>query len=148
MVLPICTAVGVGLASFDNIFFCSTHFWKHDKYWSNFDVPSILHHFIYSRKMPIKEFTLSKVLSELQFSQRQFIDLCIMLGCDYCESIKGIGPKRAIDLMRQYGSIETILENLDVKVSRIVAVDIPSLCLKETNVKSYFLCGFQSYCAS
>lgn len=66
--------------------------------------------------MPIKEFTLSKILSELEFTQREFIDLCILLGCDYCESIKGIGPKRAIDLMRQHRSIENILQNLDTKV--------------------------------
>ncbi|MEQ2172618.1 Elongation of fatty acids protein 2 [Goodea atripinnis] len=47
----------------------------------------------------------------------QFIDLCILLGCDYCGTIKGIGPKRAIDLIRQHGSIEEILENIDPNVS-------------------------------
>ena len=29
----------------------------------------------------------------------QFIDLCKLLGCDYCDSIRGIGPKRAYDLL-------------------------------------------------
>lgn len=47
----------------------------------------------------------------------QFIDLCILLGCDYCGTIKGIGPKRAIDLIKQHGSIEEILENIDLSVS-------------------------------
>lgn len=46
----------------------------------------------------------------------QFIDLCILLGCDYCGTIKGIGPKRAIDLIKQHGSIEEILENIDPNV--------------------------------
>ena len=36
-----------------------------------------------------------------------------MLGCDYCESIKGIGPQRAMQLIKQHGSIEKILENID-----------------------------------
>uniref|UniRef100_A0A667ZY70 Flap endonuclease 1 n=1 Tax=Myripristis murdjan TaxID=586833 RepID=A0A667ZY70_9TELE len=40
--------------------------------------------------------------------------LCILLGCDYCGTIKGIGPKRAIDLIKQHGSIEEILENIDL----------------------------------
>ncbi|XP_022647631.1 flap endonuclease 1-like [Varroa jacobsoni] len=82
-----------------------------------FGAPIVLRHMTFSeaRKMPIKEFTLSKILSELEFTQREFIDLCILLGCDYCESIKGIGPKRAIDLMRQHRSIENILQNLDTK---------------------------------
>jgi len=35
------------------------------------------------------------------------------LGCDYCGTIKGIGPTRALALIKQHGSIETILEKLD-----------------------------------
>ena len=29
-------------------------------------------------------------------TQDQFIDLCILLGCDYCETIKGIGTDRLV----------------------------------------------------
>lgn len=47
------------------------------------------------------------------FSCLQFIDLCILLGCDYCDSIKGIGPKRAIDLIKQHRNLETVLKNID-----------------------------------
>lgn len=36
-----------------------------------------------------------------------------MLGCDYCETIRGIGPKRAMELVSQYKSIEEILKNID-----------------------------------
>lgn len=35
------------------------------------------------------------------------------MGCDYCDSIKGIGPKRAFELIKQYRSITKILENID-----------------------------------
>lgn len=38
-----------------------------------------------------------------------------MLGCDYCESIRGIGPKRAVELITQHKSIEEILKNIDTK---------------------------------
>lgn len=77
----------------------------------------LLRHMTFSeaRKMPIQEFHLDKVLSNLELNRDEFIDLCIMLGCDYCESIKGIGPKRAMDLIRQYRSLEKILENIDLK---------------------------------
>ena len=37
------------------------------------------------------------------------------MGCDYCESIQGIGPKRAVALIQQYKNIETILQNIDTK---------------------------------
>lgn len=38
-----------------------------------------------------------------------------MLGCDYTESIKGVGPKRAMELIKTHRSLEKILENLDTK---------------------------------
>jgi flap endonuclease-1 len=36
-----------------------------------------------------------------------------LLGCDYCDSIRGIGPKRALELIRKHGNIEGVVENLD-----------------------------------
>merc|ERR1711920_744377 len=45
----------------------------------------------------------------------QFVDLCILLGCDYCDSIRGIGPKTALKLIKEHGNMETILEKIDKK---------------------------------
>ncbi|KAG6531809.1 hypothetical protein ZIOFF_005635 [Zingiber officinale] len=42
-----------------------------------------------SSKNPVMEFEVSKVLEELELTMDQFIDLCILSGCDYCDSIKG-----------------------------------------------------------
>lgn len=39
--------------------------------------------------------------------------MCILLGCDYTDSIKGIGPKRAVEYMSSHRSIENVLKNLD-----------------------------------
>ena len=38
-------------------------------------------------------------LFRFEFSQEEFVDLCILLGCDYVDKIKGIGPKKAIELV-------------------------------------------------
>ena len=46
--------------------------------------------------------------------------MCIMLGCDYCPSIKGVGPKKAFELIATHGNIETILENIDQEVRMII----------------------------
>jgi len=77
----------------------------------------VLRHLTFSeaRKLPIKEYNLSRLLEELGLSQDEFIDLCILLGCDYCDSIKGIGPKRAIELIKQHRTIEEILKHIDKK---------------------------------
>merc|ERR1719341_15053 len=80
-----------------------------------FGTTILLRHLTFSeaRKMPIKEFHLNSVLEGFELSQEQFIDLCILLGCDYADKIKGIGPKKAIELVKKHKNIETILENID-----------------------------------
>ena len=35
------------------------------------------------------------------------------MGCDYCDTIRGIGPKRAFEMVRDHINIETILEKID-----------------------------------
>ncbi|NXS12230.1 FEN1 endonuclease, partial [Neodrepanis coruscans] len=80
-----------------------------------FGSPVLLRHLTASesKKLPIQEFQLGKVLQELRLSREQFVDLCILLGCDYCGSIRGIGPKRAVELIREHRSLERILQHLD-----------------------------------
>jgi flap endonuclease-1 len=68
-----------------------------------------------SAKEKVIEINVSKVLSGLDLTYEQFVDFCILCGCDYCESIKGIGPKTALKLLRKHGDIETIIENLPDK---------------------------------
>lgn len=80
-----------------------------------FGAPRFLRHLMdpSSRKIPVMEFDVSKVLEELNLTMDQFIDLCILSGCDYCDSIRGIGGQTALKLIRQHGSIENILENIN-----------------------------------
>lgn len=35
------------------------------------------------------------------------------MGCDYTDSIRGIGPKKAIDLIQKHKGIEDILKAID-----------------------------------
>jgi flap endonuclease-1 len=60
-----------------------------------FQSPILLRHLTFSeaRKMPIIEVHLDSVLAGLEMNMDQFVDLCILLGCDYCDSIKGIGVR-------------------------------------------------------
>eukprot|EP00250_Pteridium_aquilinum_P016588 c23179_g1_i1 orf=102-1262(+) len=80
-----------------------------------FGAPKFLRHLMEptSRKLPVVEFDVSKVLVDLELTMDQFIDLCILCGCDYCETIKGIGGLTALKLIRQHGSLESVLENLN-----------------------------------
>lgn len=63
-----------------------------------------------ARKMPIDEIRYADVLEGLQMDKLTFVDLCILLGCDYCETIKGVGPVTALKLIREHGSLAKIVE--------------------------------------
>lgn len=80
-----------------------------------FGSPVMVRHLTFSeaRKLPIVEINLARILESLKLNMDQFIDLCILCGCDYCDRIKGIGEKRAFELITKYGSLEKVLENLD-----------------------------------
>ncbi|CAI9101402.1 OLC1v1038718C2 [Oldenlandia corymbosa var. corymbosa] len=80
-----------------------------------FGAPRFLRHLMdpSSKKIPVMEIEVSKVLEELNLTMDQFIDLCILCGCDYCDSIRGIGGQTALKLIRQHGLIENILENIN-----------------------------------
>ncbi|XP_037423026.1 flap endonuclease 1-B-like [Triticum dicoccoides] len=79
-----------------------------------FGAPRFLRHVtdLSFKKSPVTEFEVPKVLEELGLTMGQFIDLCILSGCDYCENIKGIGGQRALKLIRQHGCIEEVVQNL------------------------------------
>ena len=74
-----------------------------------FGSPILLRGLHSTKKM--KEINLDKILKSLKFTQDEFIDLCILLGCDYCPTIPKIGTKRALDIIKKYRSIDIFIEN-------------------------------------
>lgn len=77
-----------------------------------------LRHLI-TRKKPAEEFHLDKILTGVGVDSKEFIDLSILLGCDYCSAIKNVGPITAVKLIRKYRNIETILQNLNTEVYKV-----------------------------
>merc|ERR1740117_2872378 len=66
-----------------------------------------------AQKKTILEVNLARLLEQLNITMTQFIDFCILCGCDYCDTIKGVGPSTAIKLIIQHGSLEKVLENIE-----------------------------------
>lgn len=77
--------------------------------------PYLLRHLTFSeaKKEPVQELDTEKVLESLNLTIEQFIDLGILLGCDYIESIRGIGPVTALKLIKEHGSLEAIVEYIN-----------------------------------
>ncbi|XP_060900098.1 probable flap endonuclease 1 homolog [Labrus mixtus] len=63
----------------------------------------------------IIEYSLTKLLEKLQISHKEFVDLCILLGCDYCGKIAGLGPKRALTLIQKHRTIEEVVSHVNKK---------------------------------
>lgn len=66
-----------------------------------------------SLKMTAKRITCFLFLA---IFSHQFVDLCILLGCDYCEKICGLGPKRALTLIQKHRTIENVILHVNRKV--------------------------------
>ncbi|KAJ2014591.1 hypothetical protein GGI03_002556 [Coemansia sp. RSA 2337] len=50
-------------------------------------------------------------LTELGLTRESFVDLCILCGTDFSATLEKVGPITALKLIRQFGSIERILES-------------------------------------
>lgn len=85
-----------------------------------YNTPFLLRHLTFSeaKKEPIQELNMEKILESLNLSITQFVDLGLMLGCDYIESIRGIGPVTALKLIKQYGSLESIIEYIQTNETK------------------------------
>ncbi|KAL6784452.1 RAD2 [Auxenochlorella protothecoides x Auxenochlorella symbiontica] len=80
-----------------------------------FATPRLIRHLMSpaAANKPVTEFEYDQVLAELDLTADQFIDLCILCGCDYTEKIGNIGPFRALQLIKKHGSLEATLAALD-----------------------------------
>ena len=64
---------------------------------------------------PIIEIVLEKVLEGMGLKMEEFVDLCILCGCDYLPTIPRFGPMTAFKYIEKYRSIEKILEILAIE---------------------------------
>jgi flap endonuclease-1 len=64
-------------------------------------------------KSMVQSLNYQKAVDGLGLTHEQFVDLCILMGCDYTDTIKGVGPKTALKLIKEHGSIEGILKTID-----------------------------------
>lgn len=51
---------------------------------------------------------LSETLRTLSITREQLIDMGILIGTDFNDGVRGIGPKKALQLIKRYGSLDRI----------------------------------------
>lgn len=65
---------------------------------------------IAKRSDPLVILNGSDVRAALELDQERFIDFALLLGTDFSQRIKNVGPTRALKFIREHGSIEQMLE--------------------------------------
>ncbi len=59
---------------------------------------------------------LKELLGDCEITRRQLVDLAILVGTDFNQGVKGIGPKKALELVRTHGKLENMPEEIKVKL--------------------------------
>ena len=62
-------------------------------------------------KDSISVFNLDEILRSFDITYDQFVELCILCGCDYCPSINKIGSITAYKLVKTHGCVENFLHH-------------------------------------
>lgn len=74
-----------------------------------FGSPKIIRNLISTKKKPF-EIDLFMILNKLKLTYEEFIELCILLGCDYCNILNDIKPNDIYNVYIKQKSIEKTLE--------------------------------------
>jgi flap endonuclease-1 len=53
---------------------------------------------------------LDAVLESLGVTREQLVDMAILIGTDFNNGVKGIGQKKGLKLIKEYGTIEKVIE--------------------------------------
>jgi flap endonuclease-1 len=66
---------------------------------------------IFQTKNKFEIIVLETILNSLEINYFEFIDLCILCGCDYTQKIPKVGPVSALRIIKEYRTIENFIEN-------------------------------------
>jgi hypothetical protein len=82
--------------------------------------PSIA--WIWTSGAPPEVIVADSLQSHLGVSREQLVDLAILVGTDFNDGVKGIGPKKALQLVQAFGHIERMPEDVRARVPQFAAV--------------------------
>jgi len=69
-----------------------------------------------STETTIKLIRLPELLSRLEITRSQLIDLALMIGTDIFPGINGIGPKKGLKLIKKFGTFENVLNEMGLLI--------------------------------
>jgi flap endonuclease-1 len=80
------------------------------------------------------------MLAHYKLTRPQLVDLALLVGTDFNEGIKGIGPKKALKLISDFGSIDGMPAEIREALGPVVA-DVRSIFLEPDISDDYDVCA-------
>lgn len=69
-----------------------------------------------SRALKPEIINLNELLSYHSITREQLIDMAILIGTDFNEGVKGIGPKTALKIVKEYKKLENLPNDIQAKI--------------------------------
>lgn len=92
-----------------------------------------------SRPLEPELIELSNFLSANGITRQQLIDLAILIGTDFNEGVKGIGPKTALTLIQKHGQIENLPTEIRVSLEPQNFEEVRRFFLQIESISEYNL---------
>lgn len=78
---------------------------------------------MFNQKQYVECYIMNDINSRMGLSQEKLIDLALLLGSDYTEGIKGIGPVMAMEILAEFGSLKKFKQWFDENTKTTVPPD-------------------------
>ncbi len=90
------------------------------------------------RKDVVSVFSLNDILSDFKMNYEQFVEMCILCGCDYCGTIPKIGSIRAYQSIISHKTAEKFMsENKNTPPNYLDKFNKAKSLFMETNFEDY-----------
>ncbi len=87
------------------------------------------------REIKTEVIHLQDFLDSLGVTREQLVDVAILMGTDFNPGIKGIGPKKGLNLIKKHGTIEKVLTHIDEEIPEYE--DIREIFLVDVGTDDY-----------
>jgi len=82
---------------------------------------------------------LTNFLSHHRITRQQLVDIALLIGTDFNEGVKGVGPKTALSLVKKYGKIENMPAHIRFQLESQNHEQVRKLFLKPPTTDDYSL---------
>lgn len=87
---------------------------------------------MFNQKQYVECYIMSEIEAKIGLDQEKMIELGLLLGSDYTEGVKGVGPVMAMEILAEFGSLENLKSWFDENTKTTMPKSSELTSLKKT----------------